>query len=482
MTIARTDDNVCVVDPAYGRSHDASSQMRHGLPRSTTIALALTVGLISITAGAPGLGAQKSQDSMSVRTAQDSARVSRVLERLRDGAQRGSPTLRAAQAKVDLATAQAAAAGAMAPAFLTAGLSEAPARNIDQGNFRLEVGRDLMTGPRRRAERALADVEVQAAAIALSLEQRRLDGVVLRDAMRTAGARRIALRLAAEDQLLVGIEEGVRGRFGVGEARYVDVLRVRTERLRVQSDRSTTLAEERGARASLAASLAGAEEEVSLDALIDTLASDGGADAWRAILPELPSLDALMALTEPARLAAVGAARTTAARALLLSEQRPQINAYAGIQRIGQANNGPTLGPSFGVTVSLPFTAARGNRLALAAATQGITTGEVVRDAELVETRARLVAARERYSAARVRLEVFDVALLRGARDERESALAAYRTGGLSLLELLDFERALSRAEVERIHALVDAADAWADLLGADERSDTHALSPSDGR
>ena len=67
-------------------------------------------------------------------------------------------------------------------------------------------------------------------------------------------------------------------------------------------------------------------------------------------------------------------------------------------------------------------------------------------------------------------------------RQERESALAAYRTGSLSLLELLDFERALSRAEIERIRALVDAADAWADLLGADERSDAHALSPSDGR
>ncbi|HCT57123.1 MAG TPA: hypothetical protein DGD08_07905, partial [Gemmatimonas aurantiaca] len=90
--------------------------------------------------------------------------------------------------------------------------------------------------------------------------------------------------------------------------------------------------------------------------------------------------------------------------------------------------------------------------------------------------------ARERYSAARERLDAFDAALLRGARDERESALAAYRTGSLSLLELLDFERALSRAEIERIRALVDAADAWADLLGADERSDSHVSSPSNGR
>ena len=55
--------------------------------------------------------------------------------------------------------------------------------------------------------------------------------------------------------------------------------------------------------------------------------------------------------------------------------------------------------------------------------------------------------------------------------EERESALAAYRTGSLSLLELIDFERALSRAEIERIRALIDAADALADLFGDDEAS-----------
>jgi len=390
--------------------------------------------------------------------------------------------LRAARANVDLATARAAAAGPTAPAFFSAGLSEAPASNLDQGNLRLEVGRDFMTGPRRRAERTLADVEVQAATIAVSLEERRLEGVVLRDAVRAAGARRIALRLAAEDQLLAGAEEGVRGRFGVGQARYVDVLRVRTERLRIQSDRSASMAEARGARASLTAVLTGTDAASTLDALIDTLAGDGLGDAWRAVLPPLPSLDSLLARSDVARLQRTDAARTAAARALVLAEQRPQVSAFAGIQRIGQANNGPTLGPSFGMTVSLPFTATRSNQLALAAASQGISTAGVAREAALAEARARIEAARERYSAARERLDAFDAALLRGARDERESALAAYRTGSLSLLELLDFERALSRAEIERIRALVDAADAWADLLGADERSDSHVSSPSNGR
>lgn len=492
MLTAPPDAHAWAVDSSRGRSPEAPPRALVG-PDFTPVrarsagtpipvAALLAAALLWVASTPPVLHAQVASDSMLIRVAQDSARISRVLGELRVRAQAGSPTLRAAQGNIDLAAARAAAAGVIAPAFLTAGLSEAPAGNLDQGNLRLEVGRDLMTGPRRRAERTLAEVEVRAATIALSLEERRLAGVVLRDAIRAAGARRIALRLAGEDQLLAGTEEGVRGRFSVGQARYVDVLRVRTERLRVQGDRSAAVAEERVARAGLAAVVAGTEPAGSLEAQIDTLASDGLADAWRAILPTMPSLDSLLALTEPARLDAVGAARTAAARALLVAEQRPQVSAYAGIQRIGQANDGPTLGPSVGITVSLPFTASRSNRLTLAAATQGITTAGVVRDAALVEARARLEAARERYSAARARLEVFDAALLRGARDERESALAAYRTGSLSLLELLDFERALSRAEIERIRALVDAADAWADLLGADESSDAHAPSSSDGR
>ncbi len=478
MTAAQSNGHPCAVDLHRTTCRAAS---RPALPSKLRRMARLIAALAGVSALAP-LSAQLPTDSARVRIALDSTRVSRAIERVRAAARAGSPMLRAARANVDLATARAAAAGPTAPAFFSAGLSEAPASNLDQGNLRLEVGRDFMTGPRRRAERTLADVEVQAATIAVSLEERRLEGVVLRDAVRAAGARRIALRLAAEDQLLAGAEEGVRGRFGVGQARYVDVLRVRTERLRIQSDRSASMAEARGARASLTAVLTGTDAASTLDALIDTLAGDGLGDAWRAVLPPLPSLDSLLARSDVARLQRTDAARTAAARALVLAEQRPQVSAFAGIQRIGQANNGPTLGPSFGMTVSLPFTATRSNQLALAAASQGISTAGVAREAALAEARARIEAARERYSAARERLDAFDAALLRGARDERESALAAYRTGSLSLLELLDFERALSRAEIERIRALVDAADAWADLLGADERSDSHVSSPSNGR
>ena len=81
-----------------------------------------------------------------------------------------------------------------------------------------------------------------------------------------------------------------------------------------------------------------------------------------------------------------------------------------------------------------------------------------------MELRAGLLQARTRYDAARARLETMDAVLLAGARREREAALASYRGGQLSLVEFLDFERAIGRADLARLEALVAAADAAADL------------------
>jgi outer membrane protein TolC len=37
----------------------------------------------------------------------------------------------------------------------------------------------------------------------------------------------------------------------------------------------------------------------------------------------------------------------------------------------------------------------------------------------------------------------------------------------LTLLELLDFERSLARAEIDRLRAYSDAVEAWANLISA---------------
>ena len=46
--------------------------------------------------------------------------------------------------------------------------------------------------------------------------------------------------------------------------------------------------------------------------------------------------------------------------------------------------------------------------------------------------------------------------------------MPADRNGELSLLELLDFERALTRAETDRLRSRIAAVDALTDLLAGD--------------
>lgn len=402
--------------------------------------------------------------------AADSADAARLLAAVQRLARETNPLVRAAVAQRDAAQARATATGFVAPATLTAGLSEAPNGDPRQGNVRLEIGRELFSARRNRAERDVAAVRVQGAQAALRGVEREVDASILREVVRVSAWYSIASRLLSEDQLLAGADESVRSRFAVGEARYVDVLRLRTERLRVQTERAAAESELRAGRAALAGLLG--VEAVSPGSVVDSLVglratdTDGGPiAAWRGVLATAPDVDTLLLMSADVQLADVAVREAQAQQTLGIAQRRAQVSASAGVQRIGQANNGPAFGPSLGFTMSLPFTASRATTLALQAGRSDVDASEASRRATRNAIRARLLIARERLNAARERLSVFDAALLRGAREERESALAAYRSGGLTLLDFVDFERALARAEIDRVRALLDAADAYADLL-----------------
>lgn len=426
-----------------------------------------------------------------LRSTADTLVSARLLAQLQADAVSRSPELAARRAQLEAVRTRATATGFAQPFALTAGLSEAPNASLDQGNIRVEIGREIFAGPRLRAERAVADADVQTAEATLAAAERRVRLTVWRETIRAAGTRIIAARLSAEDALLAGAEDGVRARFSVGQARYVDVLRLRTERLRVQTERAATLAESRAAVAALGGLLGRhrvpgaprATDDANLVALLDTLSTSTLVDAWREVLPDDgrsdAMLDSVMATAGDVQVADAEVARARAQRALSMAARRRQVTASAGIQRIGQANNGPALGPSMAVTISLPFTARRLNTLGAAADAGRVTAMESSRTATVAAVRARIEGAAERYAASRERLAVYDAALLRGARDEREGALASYRSGGLSLLELVDFERALARAEIDRIHALVDAATAWAELSSGGDSAEQPILTTS---
>ncbi|HEX6038998.1 MAG TPA: hypothetical protein VFZ20_13195, partial [Longimicrobium sp.] len=181
-----------------------------------------------------------------------SAQESPAITALRQAVQRSNPALSARRAAVDAARARVAATGFAEPAALSAEVEEVPdVVDLTGAAVRVEVGRELLAGARRDAARALAATDVRAAEASLAAAGAALDAAVLRSLTAAAGWLAISRRLAAEDSLLVGAEEALTARFAVGEARYVDVLRLRTERLRVQGERAGALAEARAARVAL---------------------------------------------------------------------------------------------------------------------------------------------------------------------------------------------------------------------------------------
>ncbi|MDQ3387988.1 MAG: TolC family protein [Gemmatimonadota bacterium] len=375
-----------------------------------------------------------------------------------------NPALVAQRSAVAMARSRFRAAGFASPAVLSGEIEDVPGgTDFGGAGFRIEVGKEFLTGGRSAAARALAAADVQAAEAALYAAELRTRAATARALAQTIGWTTIARRLAAEDSLLIGAEGSLRGRFSVGEARYTDVLRLRTERVRVQTDRAEALAEARVGLGALEALLGNGLAEAA--PLIRTVAGVEGTTPRMDRLPPPPDVDSLVARSGRVRLAQAAVERARAAQTAVRAEQRPRVAGAVGAQRVESDDGGFAVGPTLGVSVTLPFTARRANQAAAEAAERAVAAAEADLTAARAEVGADLIAARTRYEAARERLATFDAALLRGVRQEREAALAAYRTGEISLIELLDFERALARAEVEQRRAHIDAAVAWADLI-----------------
>jgi cobalt-zinc-cadmium efflux system outer membrane protein len=342
----------------------------------------------------------------------------------------------------------------------------------EAGSMRLELSREFLTGGRSAARREVAAVEVMQDAARVYLAERQVHSRVDQLLVRVVGHAAIVQRLAAEDTLLTEAEEALRARFAVAEARYVDVLRLRTERLRVQADLAASQTESRVSRRALLG-LAGTGDSVqAISQLADSILARPTSLMIDAGLPPAPSLDSLIAISGVARLTGTFLTRAEAEARLRRAELRPTLSAGVGVQRFGRDGGSHHVGPTLGFAVSLPFTSAGANRATRDAADLSVEAARRQQEATLAAVRAELAAARDRYEAAIERLAGFDAALLRGAREERESALSAYRTGELSLLELIDFERALTRTEIVRLRSRIEAADAYADLIaGASDDS-----------
>lgn len=391
---------------------------------------------------------------------------------------RSNPEVIARRAALAAAQARLNAAGFAAPSVLSAEVEDVPSGvNVTRGSSRITVDHEFLSGARRSSARSLASAEKAVASADLYATERRVTALGTQALTRAAGWSAIARRLEDEDSTLSSAQTSLRVRFATGGARYVDVLRLRTERLRVETQQASAITEARVARQALEA-LVGRSDATSplIAPLLDSLVASRGRalsapaagspqGAQLALLPPAPDVDSLLAASGVTRSANALVAQARASRQFILANQRPRVTGFLGAQRFIGDNGNFTLGAVAGASVSLPFTASRANATAAAAASSSVTAALTERSATLNSVRTDLLAARSRYEAARARLAVYNAALLTGAREERESALAAYRAGTLTLIELVDFERSLALAEIDRLTSQIDAATALTDLL-----------------
>ncbi len=366
-----------------------------------------------------------------------------------------------AGAEAAVAAAHAATATAALPAPLTLGVS---AEGVPSG-LRLDRAGQVMATVdwtvwrgaavrtlRQAAEARPAVFEAWRDVVLTVVESRaRADLAVL------AGATLRRARLEAESALLADAERALNGRVTTGEARYLDVLRLRTARLQVAAELATEAATAAQARTAVVMGIAAGAPR---DSAARLLATWQPRTALGALVEAAPPTDprevsALIAAIRAANRAAITARRGSTA---------PAVDATLGVERFGAPDEGWSLGPALGMRVRLPLPGSAVDRRIARAAEADLAAVE----AELTLRAAKASAAHEAgiavLDAARERLDLLSSALLDGAPAERAAAVAAFTAGRLTLIELLDFERALSRITLERLDAQVAAAVASADI------------------
>jgi len=389
-----------------------------------------------------------------------------ALGRIHTAVLAASPEVKAASSALTLARGHLAAAGFGEPAALSLEAEDVPGWDVGSGSIRVYAEKAFLSPGEGAAARRAAEAEVRAAASRLDGLRRLVVIRADRALVRAIGYGAIARQLAREDSVLSSAEASVRTHFAAGTGAYVDVVRLRSERLRVATARADALAQASAGRRAFEALLppdAPEAEQAQVD--VGSLAARETMPALDALLPQAPDADSLLAASAGLRVADAAVDRARSARALMVARQKPHFTAFLGVQRFMADAGSSSLGPVFGGSISLPFTARRAGEAALAEADLALTAAAADRTARRSTLRAELLAARDLYESARQRMAVYDPLLLEAAQQEREGALASFRSGQLSLTVLLDLERGLSQALTSRLQSEVDAMDALTRLL-----------------
>ncbi len=373
---------------------------------------------------------------------------------LRELQQTRNPLLAARRSAVDAARIRNGGVQSIGPITFFFELEEASVGEPGNHTLRAGVEHEFTARGQAAADRArtqsqlrVAQAELVSATVSnsIDLEQHAIESAVWD---------RIRARLIVEDSLLVRASATLNARFAAGTARYVDVVRMRTERLRVQAEAARALARAEAARQHMAGSVGTGANDLIPAAI---------ASIRDLPVPVLPAVDEMSRVSPALALAdaQIATARADLASARVANARR--WSAGVGLQRFDGVD-GYTLGPLLLGSVTLPVPERSVRQALVSAATRDTLTVVGLRAALLTRLDGDVSAAETRFAAARQQFEAIDQRLLSAAREERESALIGYAAGELSLLELLDFERALARAEIQRLESYLEMIDVWTGL------------------
>lgn len=253
------------------------------------------------------------------------------------------------------------------------------------------------------------------------------------------------------------LEELVRVRIGTGGARYLDLLRLRAERVRLEND---VIESERALR----------ERRHLLHALMaipgDEPLDPADSLAFVPVADSLPAYLEQAIRTRPAlRAARLELGRGQAGVAAAKSGLLPSTEVSVGMDWIAGVDR-----PGWGGEVALqlpfmPWTDRRG-RVAEAEAVKGGFEAKLIAAERSLEATVRNAFATVR--SAERQLASFEGALLADAEDAMRAATQNYRTGQIDGLELFETLRSYRTIQIEHVRALLNYELARTDLYTAE--------------
>ena len=377
------------------------------------------------------------------------------------------PLVRAAAARVDAARGGRRSAGAFANPIVAYQVENAPfpgQTGVPGGDRESSLLATIPLEPlfQRGPRVERANHEVRAAEADLARVRREVALEATRAFHRVALAE-IAIDADADVQArLEELEAYNRARVSAGATAESDLIRIQVERDRATTDVVLQRAELARARAELGAWIPGADA----DAAPLGTGHIGGAP------PSVPPLADLLATMRTSRPDLVAArARADAARAETAYQNRltlRQLGATFGTKRVAGENTMVA-----GVSLALPlFDRNRGD-------VQRASAERVAAEQEAAWTERRAAAQLGgAYQATGLLLREaarLDGTFLNRAEESRRIALAAYREGAVSLLQVLDASRTFAEARLSYFRTLFAARESLLDLAAA------AGLDPVDG-